>query len=295
MMDMFKEQMAAKNQPQQPGVMEHPLFLKLFDKILEDSRGKPNEALQGVFQELSTMKEKLEHIGGGPGGLPQNPEQLHAYVDYMKTMNDIEKTRNEFTDKSETRKLIATVAQTALQSVGEAIAATYIQNPGTAQEQTIEVQEHPVDDGSVIQFQCPGCKAIISAPKDARAVQCPSGKTVMDKSGQAMGKEQLEKLQQEVLEERKAATKTPEIPPDPQLPPSPIPKPEAPESTAKADPKALGPVSLQMQEMRKSVSNKEESAVPPSSSPADAPPREMAETNLSSSDQSPEQQEHGGG
>jgi len=166
----------------------------------------------------------------------------------MKTMNEISKTKSEFEDKAETRKLIATVAQTALQSVGEAIAATYIQNPGTPMAEEVAVRETPVDDGSVIQFPCPSCKAVISAPRDAKAIMCPNCKAVMDRAGQQMNQEQLEELQRKVLEEQETR-REPDLPQVVPLPPD-APKAIKPLPLKKKeeDPKALGPVSLQMQE-----------------------------------------------
>ena len=233
--------------PQAPqDVMQHPMFLKLFDHVLDESKGKPSDALMGLAQEIASVKDKLEHIGGGPMGLPSNPEQLHAYVDYMKTMADIDRTKNEFAEKSETRKLISTIAETGLKTVGEAIAATFIVNPGTPQAQEVPVRVNPIDDGSVIQFDCPGCGAKISAPADARAVMCPNCKSIMDRAGQQMNQEQLEALQKTVEAEQGVTAQevsSEQQPPTPALqPPAVVDPPSKKESPT---PGELGPVSRQ--------------------------------------------------
>ena len=252
-MGILKENMKPQAPPQDP--MQHPLVVKMFDHMFDESRGKPSDALVSLSQEIAAVKDTLEHLGGGPRGLPANPEQLHAYVDYLKTMADIDRTKNEFTEKSETRKLISTIAETGLKTVGEAIAATFIVNPGTPQERKVPVAMRPIDDGSVIQFPCPGCGTPISAPVDARAVMCPECKAIMDRAGQQMTQEQLEVLEKEVLAERQASHG--ELPPAEQPPASPA-APAAPPK--KADPASdeLGPVSRQMHQPPLQPQKKEE-------------------------------------
>ena len=277
-MDILKEKMTAPPPPPPKDLTEHPLFVKLFDKITND---KPSEAMQGVYQQLDSLKDQIGHIGGGPAGLPSNPEQLHAYVDYMKTMHDIDKTKREFEDKAETRKVIATVATSALQSIGEAIAATYTQNPGTPQAREVTVEERRVDDGSVIQFACPSCKAVISAPATARAVKCPSCGSILDRAGQTMSEEQLAELQRQVLAEQAAAEEgeMPAAPEEPKVetPPLTVAKP--------SDPHELGPVSRQMHVAAPSPP-------PPAPAPVEESPVLAAvnETDLSQSEQPPAQE-----
>lgn len=279
LMELLKDQLAASKQPQQD-LMQHPMFMRLFEHMLEESKGKPSEVTQGIFSELQSLKEQMGRMGGGPGGLPSNPDQLRAYVEYMKVVGDLDKTKSEFADRAETKKLIETVATTGLKAIGEAMAATFVMNPGTPQAKSVEVQETPVDDGSIIKFMCPGCGVPIHAPAEARAVKCPQCGAIMDRAGSQMTDEQLAELQERVMAEQNASEGGAMSEEESHIPPltvqQQLPKKEAPHE--------LGPVSRQMQK-------KPEASLPEQSANFEESVYESAgeESNLSSVEQLPTQ------
>jgi hypothetical protein len=155
---------------------------KLMDIALDNlkPKGDPN---QPIVQAISELKEHMGRLGGGIGGLPTDPEQLRGLIDYSKTMGDIKKTQMEFEDKTANRDMISNVLSTGLQSIGEAAAAMFMQNPGTPEQKPVTLDERPIDDGSVVQIKCPnpGCGTTMFAPANAPRIRCPKCNTEFDR------------------------------------------------------------------------------------------------------------------
>ena len=198
------------------------MFDKLFDFMLESVKGKPDAAMQPLMQELEGLKDHVSRLGGGIGGLPTNPDQLRGLIDYTKTMGDIKKTEAEFAEKAANREMISNVLQTGLQSVGEAAAAVFMQNPGTPQQKPVTLPEQPVDDGSVVQIVCPNCGVNMLAPADAPAIRCPECNATFDRQMKVLDKPKEtpeappveEKHEEMTVERTPAPTPVPEPAPD---------------------------------------------------------------------------------
>jgi len=150
--------------------------------------------------------------GGGVGGLPSNPDQLKGLVDLQRLSAEIEKTKNEFANSAANRDMISGIAESAFQTIGQAIATKFTTNTGTPEEKAITVNEQPIDDGSVVQIVCPKCGVTMTAPADAKAVQCPQCSSVLDRVMKA-GAKDLVRIREE---------------PTPQPVPEPVVEPPAP-------------------------------------------------------------------
>jgi LSD1 subclass zinc finger protein len=268
------------------------MFEQMFGMFIETAKGKPSEAIQPLLEQIAELKDNVGRLGGGFQGLPTNTGQLHGIIDYTKAMAEIKKTEHEFADKAANRELITTLAQTAFQSIGEAAASAFMQNPGTPEQAPVSLPEQPIDDGSVVSVQCPTCKALMTAPKGAPAIRCPSCNSVFDRIQQqktpeevaAISQEQLDQMEQE-HKEQELATKprktfeSPDLPREGPLRPEDLvsASPKSPKGAPKDD-KEPGPLS-------RSIMNSKQ--VPVELTP---PPEETAsayETDLSQPEEHP--------
>ncbi len=262
--------------PQVGKSRDEMMFEKLFDMVLEGAKAKPAEAMAPLQQKLDSLEDQISRIGGGFAGLPTNSDQLHGVIDYLKATAEIKKTESEFADKAANRELITTIAQSAFTSIGEAVASTFMQNAGTPAEKSVDLKEQPVDDGSVVNVQCPNCGQPMTAPKNAPLIQCPTCGSKFERVKHELTPEQMAEAEQKVrlaLMERRlreqqgadAAAAAPQ-PPDQQPPASP----QAPPRPAPTG-KEPGPLSSIV--MEEHTRNKAPSPVlGPNAAPQIAPP-----------------------
>ena len=174
------------------------MFEKLFDMVVESAKGKPSEAMAPLQQKLDSLEDQISRIGGGFAGLPTNSDQLHGVIDYLKATAEIKKTESEFADKAANRELITSIAQSAFSSIGEAVASTFMQNAGTPTEKPVDLKEQPVDDGSVVNVQCPQCGQPMTAPKNAPVIQCPTCGSKFERVKHELTPEQMAEAEQKV-------------------------------------------------------------------------------------------------
>ena len=180
------------------------IFDQVFGLMLENMKNKPNETVAPIQAKLDSLEEQISRIGGGFAGLPTNSDQLRGIIDYTKAMADIKKTENEFADKKANRDMISTIAQTAFQSIGEAAASVFMQNPGTPQEKPVDLKEQPIDDGSVVMVMCPDCGIPMSAPKNSPKIKCPNCGAEFGRVKQEITREQAVEAEKRFLEKVEA-------------------------------------------------------------------------------------------
>jgi uncharacterized Zn finger protein (UPF0148 family) len=176
------------------------IFDQMFALMLENLKTKPTEAMAPLQQKLDSLEEQISRVGGGFAGLPTNSDQLRGIIDYTKAMADIKKTEGEFADKKANRDLIGTIAQSAFQSIGEAAASVFMQNPGTPQEKPVDLKEQPIDDGSVVLVECPKCGLPMSAPKNSPKIKCPNCGSEFSRVKQEITKEQAAEAERKFIE-----------------------------------------------------------------------------------------------
>jgi len=174
LLTLLKDKDNKKENPVQDG-----MFLKMFDNLLESGKGANESVAHAIAELKNELNTKIG--GGGVGGLPSNPDQLKGLVDLQRLSAEIEKTKNEFANSAANREMISGIAESAFQTIGQAIASKFTTNTGTPEEKSITVNEQPIDDGSVVQIVCPKCGVTMTAPADAKAVQCPQCMSVLDR------------------------------------------------------------------------------------------------------------------
>jgi LSD1 subclass zinc finger protein len=193
LLDTVLAMVKEKNQP--PAVpaaksREDMVFEEMFKLMMENMKGKTEQTVAPLHQEMAEIKDTLSRIGGGYNNLPTNPEQLHGIIDYTKAMAEIKKTDAEFSDKKANRELITSIAQGAMQTIGEAVASAFMQNPGTPEQKPVELSEQPVDDGSVVTVVCPKCGVPMTAPKGAAKIKCPNCATIFERAAHEKTREE---------------------------------------------------------------------------------------------------------
>jgi LSD1 subclass zinc finger protein len=86
--------------------------------------------------------------------------------------------------------------------------------PGPEPQQPVNLQEQPIDDGSVVAVECPVCHALMTAPKGAPAIRCPQCNNIFDRV-------KAEKSSEEIEAMAKQAQIEPETHPEQKAPPLP--------------------------------------------------------------------------
>jgi len=277
LLKMVEKQTAPLPVPAQPvgKTKEDMMFEKLFDMVLENAKGKPAEAMAPLQQKLDSLEDQISRIGGGFAGLPTNSDQLHGVIDYLKATAEIKKTESEFADKAANRDLITTIAQSAFSSIGEAVASTFMQNAGTPDEKPVDLKEQPVDDGSVVNVQCPNCGQPMTAPKNASLIQCPTCGSKFERVKHELTPEQMAEAEQKVrmalMERRLRAQKEAEAAAAPQ--PQDQQPPELPQAPPRPAPTGKEPGPLSSMVMEEHGRNKAPSPIlGPGAAPQVTPP-----------------------
>jgi len=177
LLTLLKDKMTAP-EPKKDTLQE-TMLMKLFDNVIESGKG----ANESVAQAISELKSEISgRNGGGIGGLPSNPDQLKGLVDLQRLSAEIKKTENEFANNAQNREMISGIAESAFQTIGQALVSKFTMNTGTPEEKSVNVKEQPIDDGSVVQIVCPACQTQMTAPADARAIRCPNCNNILDRA-----------------------------------------------------------------------------------------------------------------